>query len=265
MGTLSELYKVWNEFSKEYPNMAQEDYDCIKKGGIPEFPKGDKNHIGFNFNYLPQPWWGNIKNPNMIVLVLNPRINSKPLHDNKNKEEQDDIDYRSQIKNITSDSINWLNFEKSDSGIWWRQTFDDILKQTKTKISENDINEKVGCFELFGYHSNNAFSNGNYNTNEKLIKGEFGIDETKMLPTQKAVVKHIQSLLEDEDRLLVIIWGQKYWKELLGLSYSPKEDNEYLDYIDIVSPQSHKLSRGNLRPRDFQRILEKLTGPKIDE
>ena len=64
---------------------------------------------------------------------------------------------------------------------------------------------------------------------------------------------------ENKDRLLVIIWGQKYWKDLLGLNYSEEKSEDYLDYIDVIHTQSHKLSRNNLRPKDFKRIVDILS------
>ena len=93
----------------------------------------------------------------------------------------------------------------------------------------------------------------------KFLKGEFEIEDMDMLPSQKAVVNHIEELLKNKDRLLVIIWGQKYWKDLLGLNYSEEKSEDYLDYIDVIHTQSHKLSRNNLRPKDFKRIVDILS------
>ena len=35
----------------------------------------------FRFDFLPQPWWGNIINPKVIVLALNPGIDKTEKED----------------------------------------------------------------------------------------------------------------------------------------------------------------------------------------
>jgi hypothetical protein len=266
MNTLERLYKEWTLHEEKGKYYSQSDYNLFKNNGIDKIKNGDEEHIGFNFEYLPQPWWGNLKNPKIIVLVLNPRINSTQVKDENGnsitKEKQDDIKYSKFIKNnLRHDkkTINWLEHSDSDSGKWWIQTFSDLLNLKDIPITKEDVYKKVGCFELLGYHSENSFSTGGYKNNKELLKGEFGIEDMDMLPSQEAVIEHIDRLLDDKSRRLVIIWGQKYWKELLGLNYSEGKNVVYSDYIDVIHTQSHKLTRNNLRPKDFDDLVRILS------
>ena len=63
MDTLKELYDQWSLQKKEEEYFSKADYEIFKKKGIKRFEKGNIKHMGFNFEYLPQPWWGELKNP----------------------------------------------------------------------------------------------------------------------------------------------------------------------------------------------------------
>lgn len=236
--TYIKLIKAWSDIPNSSPFIAAID---AKEMNLNE---GKGNLRNFNFDFIPQPYWGNIINPKVIILTLNPGYYSKDDYLFNKKHE---ALFKNNLTQMPS--LNWLEMEDSKDRDWWINTIKDFLDDS---ITTHDIYEKVGFFEFIGYHSK-SFPSKKYQSYLELNKNEFGI-EAGILPTQKLMFNHIENLLnQDEGKrpLVAIIWGQKFW--LQGI-----EKLSDIDYIDTISTTSHLLSKGNLRPYDFKRLKEKL-------
>ncbi len=246
-----ELLKAWSDFPNEKPFIAIVDQDIIKKDELVD--NKSQGSIRFDFSYLPQPWWGNIDDPKVIILAINPGIHKIP---EKEKEENDSTEKLIR-DNLNGTPINWLK-EGSVTKDWWTQTLNDVIDELKEENkSVENIANKLGVFELFGYHSS-KFNSGDYSNIAQVINKEFGSNKTR-LPTQEKLFKHLNSLIDASNPpLVVIIWGQKFWKEVIDKLDNNCDKVALIDYIDTVSTRSHYLSKGNLRPIDFKRLKEAL-------
>ncbi|MGI6781379.1 MAG: hypothetical protein ACOX56_00865 [Acholeplasmataceae bacterium] len=185
----------------------------------------------------PHPWWGNIENPKVIVLALNPSYD--PIDD-----EKDDIVlgglYKKAFDDPVQNKINLFAF-KSNSTDWWRNK---VFAEEGKEVNPDKIIKNVGVFQILGYRSLSYFKipKKALKTEEKLKKDdsfkEF-IDKFQniceslklknkyndnYLPTQNAMRLHVQSLInEDKDRYVVIVWGKGHWKQL-RLDFPDKEN-----------------------------------------
>ena len=232
------LINIWSDIKVDPPHIAQADLEVMNLKAVAN------GKMNFNFDFVPQPYWGNIKNPKIIVLTLNPGFYREEDFRTNEKHKQTFLNNLKQ-----NPSLNWLNFEEGKDRKWWFNTIKDLLDEN---ISINDIYRKIGFFEFNGYHSK-SFKSKTYNTIKELNKYEFGI-KSGILPTQKAMFDYIDSLLNQESSkkpLVAIIWGQRFWVQALPILKS-------FDYIDTVSTTSHLLSKGNLRPIDLKKMKEKL-------
>jgi len=239
MQTLEHLIDLWSDVADQEPYIAKEDEEFIDHNCIAL--DESKGETSFRFDFLPQPWWGNIKNPKVIVLALNPGIDETEKVDEENLKEEILLNLRGET------TINWMSEGNTSGHKWWKATFKDIIKSGS--ITPDIIYKKVGVFELIGYHSK-RFNSGDYETVERMINTKLGV-KSGVLPTQIAMFDHLSYLIKNTNPIVVIIWGQKFWRqEVVGL--------EGYDYIDTINTASHSLSRNNLRAIDFERIIQKL-------
>ncbi len=197
----------------------------------------------------PHPWWGNIENPEMIVLALNPSYD--PL---KDEEDEEVTGFQDAWKNGLSEPenkdkhINLFDFKETETAKWWAKVFKGKEKEIETieLLKQKEFSKKVGMFNLVGYHSLEYF-----NFPEKALRKEIEDGELKkiidkfneikkkikydnkkeveeydysFLPTQNAIRLHIQYLLTQKNeegknkvKYIIIIWGKNRWKKELKL------------------------------------------------
>ena len=232
------LINLWSDVPQNPPYIAKADLNVMKLNSV----KNSK--MNFNFDFIPQPFWGNIKNPKVIVLTLNPGYYSKEDYETNERYKQDFINNLKQTP-----SLNWFNLEKGKDYKWWFNTIKDLLDEN---ITIENIASKIGFFEFSGYHSK-SFKSKAYNTIKEINKHEFGI-ESGILPTQNMMFDLIEALINQDSNkkpLVAIIWGQRFWLQALPTLRT-------IDYIDTISTTSHLLSNGNIRPIDLKRLKEKL-------
>lgn len=251
--TIDKLINAWELKEKNGMFVATADEEIIvKKLNSSNFSTGV---MKFNFNLKPFPWWGNISQPKIVVLVLNPKYEKEEEDKNEQDLHKKRKSFENNLKN--NKTINWLDFvdeaNLTVSEKWWKNTFNDIIVELDKKNKSKDlIYDSVGFFELYGYYSKSFKDTSLKNIN----KSEF--DHSDILPTQKALFEHINYLMKvEKPPLLVIIWGQKHWREYIHC-LDGVGDELGMDYIDTISTASHSLSKSNLRDRDFKRIIQRL-------
>lgn len=194
--TLKELKQVWKlDMSKSDEFESFEDTQVLKDGL--------KLRYFFQTHLRPQPFWGNIENPKVIVLGLNPSYD--PISDELDEDRiKDDL-----MSNINEPMFrfNWFKHKYNKSNIltsgykFWTQTLGELLTSKTWKCTGNQIYNSVGFFNYIGYHRS-PFSP----IQKKCFK-----NKDKMLPTQKALFDHLKSIIT-KDTYIVLIWGYDYWK-----------------------------------------------------
>lgn len=194
-GIPEQLKIVWT--LKPGEKVSQKDFAAIH-------PKLSLQYF-FQTHLMPQPWWGNIEDPDIIFLALNPSYD--PVID-----DEDELAIESDLKeNLVSKSFNWFqhkeiidsgNKKRKTSGYqWWKATLGDLYKQDDLN-TEMKIYHKIGFFQLCGYHSKSYFK-----LTRKCLLGK-----KNLLPTQETIVEYINELIKKRDRYIVLIWGEKHWK-----------------------------------------------------
>ena len=216
----------------------------------------------FVLTVYPHQWWGNVIDPNVVVLALNPGYSA-------GSDELDSIIFGELIEEnyklnmidghcygqfLFGDSGNKNNipFKYSSISKWWRNVFEDIIPNdivdnyNKTEI--NCFNKNVGFFNLVGYQSKRA--------NDINIK----------CPSKEKIIEHIKQLAEDKKRLFIFVWGKSSW-EANGLNINNNyiEVNKRNNKTDKICGQNKKLNIKIKADNDRQLLKNLLLDKKVDE
>lgn len=213
---------------------------------------------------LPHPWWGNVENPEIIVLAKNPSY--APIDDEKDeldKEFKDDL--MENIKNKDK-SLNLFKFINTETFKWWKETIGELYKEGD---DDHSFIKKVGFFNLCGYHSEEFKQIKKLKEKNQILKDENFKDffkrfkllnETnkfiykynyKYLPTQNAVGLHVQKLINNPStKYIIVIWGYDKWVDL-GVDFSNAKDkllivNKY-NYRNRIITSAHKITNRRLK------------------
>lgn len=232
METYDELIKTWKFNQELFDNQKY-----LSNVDSTFFMEHQKYLTGINLHIPPQPFWGNIMNPSVIVLFNNPNI----IDTSDNEYAKGLLDNLKGIKKFDfldrqNGQYKWSHFD----AIYWQRRFSDI-KEDLSK-AENPIinyNDYIGEFEFHGYNSS-SFRKFNH-----------------FLPTQMAMFNHIKYLIKEYQPIIVIARGKRHWLDALDLI----EDNEHI--VIVRSPQSAYLSkrtsnRGNIDEQDFNKIISRI-------
>lgn len=172
----------------------------------------DKNTLiekGFELTVLPHQWWGNIVNPKVVILAINP-------HYGAGEDELDSMVFEDLIKNnhiLVNDCGQFLfddskgkcdiPFIYSSVSRWWMKVFKGIIPDVLEKnLSAKDkeilklFNENIGIFNLVGYQSVNA---------NNIPKIECKSEEN--------VLNYVNQLASEKNsgRIFIFVWGRDKW------------------------------------------------------
>lgn len=216
------------DFDKEHMDNGEYIFTCDSNNTI------DNMKGKFEFSVLPHQWWGNIKDPKIVVLALNPGYS-------QGNDELDSIVYKGLITNNynlnldhaqymfdkTSKGIGGLSFEYSSISRWWRKVFSEFIpdkicfkpgayfkneQDYKEKI--NRFNEKVGFFNLVGYQS----------------KDSSYIEKAYDCESAKLIAQYVNELAKTGNRLFIFVWGKDSWDEVITKNC---KENNIKNYIVI--------------------------------
>ena len=208
--TLENLKKAWDGVTGDVDEMiSKADRDYLEHN-----PNFNKKFIdNFNFKVHPHPWFGNIENPSIVVLAINPGYS-------KNADELDSVIFKELLDNnlkmkftnkgaklfddegvVLSKELS-VPFKYSSVSNWWEKVFEEVLVNKDTneldKQMVDSFYSKVAIFNLVGYQSKDA---------DKIGK------TYKNLPTTAAMIEHVKHL-DNGERLFIFVWGEKRWNEL---------------------------------------------------
>lgn len=232
MTTFNQLINAW-KLDETMGNLN----NYIAEIDLPIYERFEKQFSTINLTQPPQPFWGNIKNPSIIVLFNNPNIQGTL----KKKYIQSLLD---NIKGIQPFDYLDDTDEENEDYKYWRRRFNNI-KEVMTESGISNFNKYIGEFEFHGYNSSTF--------------RKFNIKETYdgYLPTQIYMFEHIKNIIKVHKPLIILARGKTNWLEALNLD----ENNE--DVIIVRSPQSAYLSirngdKGNIEAHQFDRIIKRI-------
>ena len=116
------------------------------------------NFCCYGEGLIPQPWFGNIKNPKILILGVNPSFTKEDQTDYENDKKDDNKDFSKFLKKNLDlsgrdDDINWLVDSDSNLAKWWKKFFgiDNNVKAKKIK----EISANIGILNYYGYNATN--------------------------------------------------------------------------------------------------------------
>lgn len=197
----------------------------------------------FVLHKLPKPYRGNLKDPKLVILSLNPgfndRVNRVLFNMLAPKYQLEFIDL-SRKNLLLADGCRIITNELDDvldNGYWTRQ-LSDIAEKNKAYL------DKIGLMQYIPYASKN-------------FESWEGADK---LETQLFTQKIIHHLLHETDTLFLIMRSKERWEKLIGEN-EMKENKERFLYNR--NPRCQKLSQRNLKDENgkdqFGMILDALS------
>lgn len=230
----------WNyQFIHPADEKAMSMYDIVKKNNK------------FVFQKLPKPYRGNLKNPKLVILSLNPGFNervNRTLFDMLSPEFQKEFIKLSKDNLFLEDGCRIISKDKKvddvlDNGYWTKQLSD------IAKINDNYL-DKIGLIQFIPYASKNYDS----------------WDGEDRLGTQDFTKEIIIHLLEETDALFLVMRAKEQWEKLIG---QKMHSDKYKDrFLYNRNPRCQKLSHRNLmdvnapKQDQFQMILDVLEDKK---
>lgn len=243
--TKSKLIESWNLNNESLNNgeyIAEADKDHFNFDILNQRSEQTKIH----FDMIPQPFWGNIDNPSVLVLFTNPgykqkeqyqegnisRIREALLHNLKGSR----FDY---LEEETFGKHRIKKWSYLNSANYWINSFKDLENSMPTI----PVSQFIGEFEFHGYPSRNH--KRFYSKRKQEIKGDY-------LPTQQTMFNHITYLIKRYKPVVLIARAEQLWLEAIP---ELKDTN----YITVSNPQSGSLNKGNLEEKSFERIVKRIS------
>jgi hypothetical protein len=242
----------------------------------------------YQTHVLPHPWWGNINNPKVIVLGLN------PSYDPINDEMDDKLPgvYDALLNNIDKNKnpINWLNFSDAKTSQWWKITLGTLIDSVDNEL----LYKNVGFFNLCGYHRDSyknvqqkcLIKKENMNKEVKEFVNKFDFisqslsDQMpryndKYLPTQNAIILHINKLIRSSEvKHVILLWGYNEWF-YAGINLKDSEISKKLLIVNKYNSSNHCITNTYLldkkyyekvsKKKDFFEYLSSYQNNKDDE
>lgn len=243
--TVDLLKEAWKleKIEITFPGVSQKTHYIAKA----DYDKMN-NKLSISYYYhthvFPQPFFGNIENPKIIVLAKNPRY--------KKIESENEIDNLNLEKYI--DDPNVIFGEGGHTKKWWNESFKELIFDENFDIFLNN----VGIFNLCGYHSETYFD-----VPKRILKD---MGDYKVLPTQQVLKEHLKELINvDNLPIVIVIWGMKEWKSFLGENIFEQLINQekllVVNEGQNVSKQNHSINKAK-KYKDFEEKLKELINNK---
>lgn len=184
----------------------------------------------YQTHILPQPFFGNIDNPDIILLALNPKFDYEKSY----AEHKELLDRGISVADyITNTNIIFDNTSSKYTFNWWKEVFDGALPEN---YNFENLLGNIGIFNLCGYHSKSF---------NKLPKACFK-ENISELPTQTALRNHLKKLmLENPNRLILVIWGNDYWKSFFNKIEKGYFNNHILPNMILVNQTNEFSNKPN--------------------
>lgn len=241
-----------NENCKNY-YVSEKDYEQLI----------DKEKLSLSYFYqthvMPQPFFGNIENPEIVVLAKNPTYN--PKYEIKESDE-----FRKKISKGNNDKENihnlWfelssLDFEQRCTQKWWYETFEGFFNKDNHNEFKN-ILKHVGIFNLCGYHSKTYNNFPSYYFKTDYLKTE------KKLPTQICLRNYLEQLVtEPEVKYIILIWGKDEWESLMEKKFFDNLSDKLL-IVNKENKTNHKIINAPEIKEKLKNLLKNIAKGNVE-
>ena len=251
---MTDKEEKWEQLKKKNPwqkEIFNEDTDKLLQEILSEKTKfiHSSDKLGDESKYklflLPKPYRGNLKDPKLVILSLNPgykeRVNRIMFKMLSTKYQKQFIEV-SKANALLEDGCRIISDKYDvddvlDNGYWKKQLYD--LEHEKMIDSS-----KIGLIQYVPYASENYDSK----------------DNDDVLGTRNFTKEIIHYLLNETDTLFLIMRSKERWETLIGKDTG---NNNKERFLYNKNPRCQKLSRKNLMNGDldqYEEILNKFKG-----
>ena len=220
----------------------------------------DKVAIGhLRFSHLPQPYMGDPSRAKIFLLYGSPSVlnnHDGVSHRDFNRDHKEFIfnsyDLDSSENKAKKYPLYALDptFKKYPIYIWWRNHLDHLI--TESGLASEIVSERLFAAQYFSYFLENPDAN-----------------DIPILKSQKYMFNLIEEAITAKKMIVILNKRRKWYSETVNLETYRKEKcrdtdgNEYSRVIQLNFPLGTNLTRGNMGPGDFDRILKILRGEQI--
>ena len=195
-----------------------DDKAIIRKRNEEVLNKG-KEDKKFVTSLLPKPYRGNLKDPKLVILSLNPG-------------------YKERVKK----TLFTLLEPK------YQRQFIEITKKNALLEARHIISQEKG------EEVDDVMDNGYWSSQKESSKQFDSWGDDAKLKTQEFTIKIIQHLLHETDAFFLVMRSREQWEKLIG-----KEMDNYKDqFFYCKNPRCQKISPNNLQEGQYEKIVEKL-------
>ena len=229
------LDRLLNEKDVEFICHGDEDIIRNRNKVLEEKEKEDNVFVT---SLLPKPYRGNLKDPKLVILSLNPGYKErvkKTLFEMLREEHQKQFIEIAKMNALLEDNCNII-FDDVDivtDNSYWLDKLSDL-------ISDGADRSKIGLIQFIPYASKHYDSWG---------------DEAS-LETQKFTKKIIQYLLDETDALFLVMRSREQWEKLIGNEMNNMDNKDRFLYSK--NPRCQKISPKNLHEDQYNRIINAL-------
>lgn len=187
-----------NSYKPLKENIHIEDKNCID-----EFNCSVNEEYKYHLEILPEPFWGNVFDAEVVILTLNPGyVREKNHREYEQLSEEDKIKFvKSQCDSMSLKSGEFIpgDFHRNSiSDFYWDR------KTEKLRAELKDANSKIALIQYIGY-SSYKFKDLPKKITKKTYHLEYGI-----LYTQKFTVRLVKYLMQ-QNRVIIIARNKNLW------------------------------------------------------
>lgn len=189
----------------------------------------------------PEPFRGNVLDPKIVVLSLNPgyvdRLNGQLVTCLNQKSIDEFVDALSDNLDMKKSKIVFNEVDNIIGDGYWMRMFSEVMHEINDTSGTTLL--KAAVIQYIPYFSERL---NNWNDRQRLSSQNF----------TRHLVRHL--LYVNTDCLFLIMRAEKHWRSLIGEEMDRFKDR----FIFGKNPQVQNISAGNLGTKNFRRVVDHL-------
>lgn len=189
----------------------------------------------------PEPFRGNVVDPKIVVLSLNPgyvdRLNGQLVTRLNQKSIDEFVDALSDNLDMKKSKIVFNEVDNIIGDGYWMRMFSEVMHEINDMSGATLF--KAAVIQYIPYFSERL---NNWNDRQRLSSQNF----------TRHLVRHL--LYVDTDCLFLIMRAERHWRSLIGEEMDRFKDR----FIFGKNPQVQNISAGNLGTKNFRRVVDHL-------
>lgn len=189
----------------------------------------------------PEPFRGNVVDPKIVVLSLNPgyveRLNGQLVTRLNQKSIEEFVDALSDNLDMKKSKIVYNEIDNIIGDGYWMRMFSEVKRELND--TSGAFLSKASIIQYIPYFSERL---NNWNDRQRLSSQNF----------TRHLIRHL--LYINTDCLFLIMRAERHWRSLIGEEMERFKDR----FIFGKNPQVQNISKGNLGAKNFRRVIDNL-------